>query len=133
MEMFTSVEQSRELENILPVETADLWWAERYTGDTIDWKYVLSDTPYYYISFTKPSVDNVSIDAINDIPCWSLTALLEVLPSYDLRKYEDTECLLRCRYSGGDELVYGETPVDACVKMILKLNENCYFLKENKE
>lgn len=43
-------------------------------------KYIVAEKPVYYPSFPKPSEYNYSQDVIKDIPCWSLSALLNVLP-----------------------------------------------------
>ena len=85
MKEYTDIEQSRKLAEILPVESANMWWAERYKGRVVNWEYIVEETPVYYISFTKPSENNYSQDTINDIPCWSLTALLKLMPK--LKKY----------------------------------------------
>ena len=87
MKSFTDIEQSKKLAEILPIESADMWWAERYEGHTtMDFQYVIEETPYYYLSLKKPSIDNYSQDVINDIPCWSLAALLNILDYPQLSK-----------------------------------------------
>lgn len=55
---YTDISQSKKLAEILPVESADMW----YHPD-------LSDYPDY-----------VERCSIYNIPCWSLAALLDVLP-----------------------------------------------------
>lgn len=119
---FTSLEQSKKLAEILPIESADMQYISfRHKDDTIEWIPRLG-TPSKY-----------------DIPCWSLVALLDVLPnneniSTNLSKggyristleytnswfvdYEDeTNGLNNCVTSA-------DNPVDACVAMIEKLHE----------
>lgn len=119
---------------ILPIESADMWWTERYEGKvTYDGQYIVNEEPYYYISFIKPSETNYSQDTIKDIPCWSLAALLNTLPvSVD----EGQHCLALinsnpsgeiewlCCYEddNGNTLMecYADNQIDACVEMILK-------------
>ena len=38
MKAYTDVEQSKKLAEILPIESADLWWAERYAGRMENWE-----------------------------------------------------------------------------------------------
>ena len=80
MKAYTDLEQSKKLAEILPIESADMWWAERYRGHTTkDYQFIVDDTPYYYLSLTKPSDGNYSLDTIKDIPCWSLAALFSLI------------------------------------------------------
>lgn len=102
MKNHTNIEQSKKLAEILPIESADMWW------------------PYYY-------------DTEHTIPCWSLAALLNVLPS-DIRRHGKTMFLTlekadayNLYYKSKDRLdELRETdfePIDACYKMILDLQE----------
>ena len=59
MKSYTDVEQSKKLAEILPNKTADMWYHP-----------YLSDYPDY-----------VERCSIHNIPCWSLAALLEQMPS----------------------------------------------------
>lgn len=121
---YTSIEQSKKLAEILPLESADMWWAERYAGRvTENGQYVVAEKPYYYPSLVKPSDINYSQDTIKDIPVWSLAALLGVLPYPSLHK---TFIGWRCDSydKEGQTCRLGENadnPVDTCYEMILKL------------
>ena len=57
---------------------------------------------------------------LEDIPAWSLTALLNVLPSSTLDSSNDHYYRLRCieRFTE-----WRNNPVDACYEMIVKLHE----------
>lgn len=121
---FTDIKQSEKLAKILRVESADLWYAECYDGHVeSNGEYVVAKEPYYYPSLTKPSESNYSQDTIKDIPCWSLAALLSILPRPSLHRdrygkwYCDAEPN-RLYFSS-----HYDNPVDACVEMILKLHE----------
>lgn len=123
MKAFTDIEQSEKLAEILPIESADMWWAERYEGHTtMDFQYVIEETPYYYLSLKKPSIDNYSQDAINDIPCWSLSALLGVIPSGKALIHDKGNLGYKCICNNMDTYFH-DNPVDACYEMILKLHE----------
>ena len=113
MKAYTDIEQSQTLKKILPLESADMEWLIDYYG---------LEEP-----FSLPVKDRVSA---NEEPCWSLSALLDVLPK-NYGKY--TKSLYwfddgwHCEYLDEDgEGFKGETadnPVDACVEMIIKLKE----------
>lgn len=115
MKACTDVEQSKELAKILPLETADM----RYTpfDDTYPWFW-----------------DGHLLEK-GAIPCWSLAALLGVMPKGEgkdlllafgscdggyhplwFRIYEETPTIL--------EITRSDDPIDACVEMIFKLKEN---------
>ena len=100
---YTDIEQSKKLAEFLPLESADnyySWHDEHY--------YIVNkDCPYPYSLKEK-------------IPCWSLVALLDVLPSATLDSSSDHYYRLYCmtRYTE-----WYDNPVDACVAMIEKLHE----------
>lgn len=118
---YTDLEQSRKLAKILPLESADMWWV------ALNWQ----ETEYYV---------EVKQDGINQpkkaIPCWSLAALLNVLPKeyYPIKdhktnlilgKPKDKWCVLYWDATGmqqGEETL-ADNPIDACYEMILKSHE----------
>lgn len=121
MKSYTSLEQSRKLAKILPLESADMYW---------DFDIQKKE---YYPMVMDDQFDDTCICA------WSLVALLDVLPnnediSINLSKggyriptieypnnwfvdYEDETNGLNNRATSADN------PVDACYEMIIKLNE----------
>ena len=119
MKSYTDIPQSKTLAEILPIESADLWWNESKN----------------YPEFIKTYHEYLSV-SIPPIPCWSLAALLNVLPKiyYPVKdhktdlilgKPKDKWCVLYWDSTGmqdGEEAL-GDNPVDACVNMIVKLNE----------
>lgn len=124
MKSFTDIPQSKKLAEILPIESADLWYAERYAGQVLDnGKYVVEDTPYYYLSLARPSENNFSQDTIKDIPCWSLAALLELIPKNYLieANKKTTRTLYHITAISGEVTHYHQDLVDAAVEMLLKL------------
>lgn len=130
----TDISQSKKLIELgIDINTADMWWAERYAGQVMaNGQYIVEEKPVYCPSLTKPSNDNCSQDTVKDIPCWSLAALLDLLnktayfmnedASVDLSSYKTTEWDLGIDNSDL-ELVTESNPVDACYEMILKLKE----------
>lgn len=116
MKAFTSLEQSKKLAEILPLESADMWYSI-----VDDESFVCLERHYEH----------------EQIPCWSLAALLDVLESEINSEYGETY-LLNITKDGiwwyvdyieqYDESSYIETEpteelIDACYEMILKLKE----------
>lgn len=119
MKSYTDIEQSKRLAEILPIESADMY----YTKDSLE---------NYYCPI--PLIGKYS--AIHDqIPCWSLTALLNILPvSCDDEQHclalinhnpnEKTEWLCAYEDDKGNLMMecYADNQIDACYEMILKLH-----------
>ena len=123
---YSDLQQSKKLSEILPLENADM----------------------YYPTEGASAKFGVALSISNNIPCWSLAALLDVLPnneniSTNLSKggyristleytnswfvdYEDeTNGLNNCVTSA-------DNPVDACVAMIDRLHEQMIYDFNNK-
>lgn len=128
---FTSLEQGRKLAEILPLESADMFY-----------QYILpkSDKIMHNPQIGNPSnslkwhnkgyvlsgKEPIRMDEFC-VPCWSLATLLSVLPRIDIEKeicFDDTYDYRVKAYIGdgyiGD---WFDNPVDACVAMIEKLKE----------
>ena len=110
---YTDLEQSKKLAEILPLESADMYYPNR-----IDIKYQ-GALP---IEFKR---GNPLLS--QEIAAWSLAALLGVLPEYNLQR---TDWGNKTEYKivvTTDEDNYAsknyDNPVDACVAMIEKLHE----------
>jgi len=136
MRSYTDLEQSKKLSEILPLESADMWWAERYAGKVENYEYIVEEKPVYYLSFTKPSEENYSQDTIKDIPCWSLATLLNILHQVKEINHQRVTILVG-RWAGRHWYVefvkvqnessvvfeHSKELVDACVDIIIKLHE----------
>lgn len=115
----TDLSQSKTLSKILRHETADMF-------------YVAGKGEPIFIGNKMVACGNDDYDALGvpDVLCWSLAALLSVLPTIDdefepqlhrsLDKY-------RCTYEGEEDSSglwrVANNPVDACCELILKLHE----------
>lgn len=118
MKAFTDLEQSKKLAEILPLESADMYWDYDFQGQ---------EYKYY------PKVMDDQFDDVCTL-CWSLAALLDVIhkhiKDYNVLRIDISENEFAIWY---DEIGYGvntEFPditkasaVDACVEMIVKLKE----------
>jgi hypothetical protein len=117
MKAFTDISQSKKLAEILPLESADMGW--------------------YYSRNPQVARNQmwVGTKAENaDIPCWSLAALLDVIPKH-IKDYN----VLRIDISTNDFAIWYdevgcgvnnelpditmESAVDACYEMIKSLHE----------
>ena len=123
MRSYTSIEQSKKLAEILPLESADMCYQyqkDRWVGEP-DYK----EYPQFEIAMDK-----------RDIPCWSLQALLDEIPDEimneqeeDLKLHIDREDysygLFYENLDTGDmfeiETDYHDNFIDTCVEMIMKL------------
>ena len=110
MKSFTTLEQSKKLAEILPLESADMSWVSNGLG--------------------KPFARTISIkgDPEELCACWSLAALLGVLPEGIIENYYTPNLQKENgKYSiayGNDELLcIADNPVDACYEVIIKLHE----------
>ena len=119
MKAYTDIEQSKKLSEILQLESADMFYNEEsdetYRKDIVDTKYsrVIREGQKHYLEEYG-------------IPCWSLAALIKVLPSIEGFKPVIDLDINQLRYEGKyrDELCFdSENLIDACYEMILKLHE----------
>lgn len=133
MKKYTDIEQSKKIAEILPIKSADMKW------------FIPSDNEGEFIedaSFIKYESEYYLFEKITDwndtpyVPCWSLTALLDVLPvSCDDGQHcfafinpnpnDKTEWLCAYEDCKGDLIMecYADNSVDVCYEMILKLHE----------
>lgn len=132
MKAFTDIKQSKQLADILPIESADMWW---------NFYSVITNTTPLIIHLEKPWIGNFNWNNESDnIPAWSLAALLDRIPSdiksndgslytLDIEKCdaEPYPCGLSYHDTWGrsEDICthYYDNFVDACVEMIVKLKE----------
>ena len=122
MKVYTDLEQSKKLAQILPIESADMYYSDNEYPKQIT-KYIIT-----YANVLYGSYDIQFFNICEYVPCWSLTGLLSVLPKgTDIIKEEaDTENeRYMCTVGIKDDIIstFGNNPVDACYEMISKLHE----------
>lgn len=104
---YTDLEQSKKMAEFLPLESADMRFCFSHTlGGRI--------TGHYPMIGSEPSLGTV--------PCWSLTALLDVIPSGKALIHDKGNLGYKCICNNMDTCFH-DSPVDACVEMIEKLHE----------
>ena len=124
MKSYTDIGQSKRLAEILPLESADMWYS--YYGNS---KY----NPTIAYKGGQWFLCQIRNSSHSDIPCWSLAALLDVLSekshsidedgAVGLSSYKNIEWNCGLINTTDLESSTSLNPVDACVKMIIKLHE----------
>lgn len=121
---YTDLSQSKVLAEILPLESADMHY--NVVGDAIigDYQSGISSA----MSVAKAYKKNPDEFAKNVIPCWSLAALLDVIPEGVIENYyapniQKENGKYHIAYGNEELLCEADNPVDACYEMIIKLNE----------
>ena len=133
---FTSLEQSKKLAEILPLESADMHYnnasikginyVDEYRAELMNYNRAIKVLSKYIINHL-----------FEVIPCWSLAALLSLIPQeifdgeYIINITEgcDNKWILTYdHFENRNHSYYGlstgaDNLVDACYKLILKLNE----------
>ena len=122
MKAYTDFEQSQSLAKILPLESADMSWASIYDEDHMMSDHRVSLLPFMLFSGAG-------------VPCWSLSALLAIIPKrikdYAILRMDMGEKDFSLWY---DDINLGmvnlylpdvtkENPIDTCVEMVVKLHE----------
>ena len=106
MKAYTDIEQSKKLAEILPTDSADAYYTVIDQGLFLEVKQGI-----------EPSQE--------DIPCWSLTALLSVLSDPILTQFSEDKwnvAIFGKDNNFKDECFAGE-PIDACYEMIVRLHK----------
>jgi len=117
---YTDLEQSKKLAEILPLESADMYYFRQ-----IDFDYFPPNVEsFYHIPFYKDGKEEFTYD----IPCWSLASLLGVLdyPQLSKDKLGSGKVGWMVSVYPNDyryDSCWHDNPVDACVAMIELLHE----------
>ncbi len=118
IKLYTDLEQSKKLAEILPNESADMAWYPSYAKNG------------YSIRMLN---DSYPLDIIggehDEIPAWSLAALLDVIPGGQVNRmaYSDKYEASSWNNSDFEPAYYVEgcdNAIDACYELILKLHKN---------
>lgn len=136
MKAYTDLEQSKKLAEILPIESADMAYLWHSTSDNPTWRYDDDMSP---MVLGNVPINELTCDAL---PCWSLAALLSILPivyinnekevcgplHIDITDSETPFVLWYVNLFHKGNIVEIQTKeydnlVDACVEMITKLHE----------
>lgn len=136
MKAYTDLEQSKKLIKILPIESADMYYQYALPkSDKIMHNPILGNPinalEWYNKGYTHFGKNPLTLNEYC-IPCWSLAALLDILPTIDDRNAvfcKDIRCdKWHVFYHGTathsiiDTERYHDV-LDACVEMIIKLHQ----------
>lgn len=106
MKTYTDLSQSKKLAEILPLESADMSYSIIHN---------VGQEPYHCnVPMFVPAMNG-------DIPCWSLSALLDVLPNGNML-VKTTDGKYYCIVKDIMTKHY-DNPLDVCYKTILELKE----------
>ena len=137
MKSYTDLEQSKKLAKILRLESADHHYVREtvdFRGNPVDGKWSIPKYGNPLSSYANYIVQN--FESYETTPCWSLAALLDVIPFYII--YNGKHLVLRMDKGESDFNIWYDiinngcasdidftksNPVDACYEMIIKLYE----------
>ena len=113
---YTDLSQSKKLAEILPIETADQTWERIAICGT---NFNVPEGLQY-----RHNGDMLfSFYSGIGIPCWSLAALLSVLPKQTRLLKSATDATYHCACRKGNIDKWFDNSVDACYEMIIRLHE----------
>ena len=119
---YTDLEQSKKLSEILPLESADMHY-NNASIKGINYVDEYREELMYYNTAKKVLSKYLINPMFGIIPCWSLSALLGVLPDYTLQTNTDGTAFVVCESKKPMISDAYDNPVDACYTLILKLHE----------
>ena len=107
---FTDLQQSNVLAEFLPIESADM----------VIWG---KDLDSIAVTDAQKFMSGLKNRKMNYLPCWSLAALLDILPNGIVmnKDSQNGRYHFSSKYVG--TYVTADNPIDACVAMIEKLHE----------
>ena len=102
MKAYTDLEQSKKLAEILPLESADMCYSNDGTAIKID--------------ANSYNVRKLMWEDVQLIPCWSLAALLEIIPYPTLGKHADETWSCASWVEKVNPYLVGgcDSPINAC-------------------
>lgn len=120
----TDIPQSKILAEILPIESVDMHYVRKkydFMGNPVDGKW--SEPKYGNPNSKYANYIIQNFEFYEKIPCWSLAALLDVIPSGKALIHDKGNRGYKCICNNIDTYFY-DNPIDAAFEMILKLKEN---------
>lgn len=125
MKSYTDIEQSRKLAEILPLESADMRYGHiapyEFSDRMYDGGYDKAPYPKDFLKLCADFCEENIYDG--SLPCWSLAALLDVIPNYKLSSEHNYHTCTAETSFGKETIGWFDNSVDACYEMILKLHE----------
>lgn len=116
---YTDLYQSKKLAKILPLESADMHY-NNASIKGINYVDEYRAELMYYNTAQKVLSKYLINPMFGIIPCWSLSALLGVLPYYTLQTNTDGTVFVVCESKKPMISDAYDNPVDACYELLLK-------------
>ena len=116
MRSYTDLKQSQTIAEILPHDTADQTWERIIIAGA---NFGIPEEKQYRHNGDMPFNFYSGIG----VPCWSLTALLGIIPDVSLNGFMDGKWNAMVQRDGKMIYVDKNNPIDACFELILKLYE----------
>ena len=123
MKSYTDSEQSKKLAETLPIESADHHYVRKtcdYMGNPVDGKW--SEPKYGNPNSKYANYFVQNFTSYEKLPCWSLAALMNILPSGKALIHDKGNRGYKCICNNIDTYFH-DNPIDACCEMIIKLYE----------
>lgn len=128
MKSYTDLNQSKKLAEILPLESADEFWEyhDRWCSEGDEWE-GYEDYPRAEPYLEYPRKENEWKEEKQDIPCWSLAALINIIKPINENTYT-----IRGTLDGGAIISFDEVTnvmfqeeeiIDAVFEMVVWLKE----------
>ena len=130
MKSYTDLSQSKKLAKILPIESVDMYYqyvlpkSDRVKHNP-EIGNPISALEWYNKGYTMSGKEPITMDEYC-VPCWSLAALLSLIPRPDLHQTKGGQW---CCIAESNSMVFSrhfDNPVDTCVDMIYRLKEMNY-------
>ena len=115
MKSYTDLNQSRTLAEFLPHESADMKWCF--------WKSEIDAPKTPTFGYSKSASEGYKDTEAVYLPCWSLAALLELLPKGTRLLKSATDNTYHCACPKGNIDKWFDNPIDAAFEMIIWLKE----------
>lgn len=120
---YTDLEQSKKLAEILSLESADMY----YSNDNTIYAKTITEYDITHAKVLYGSYDIRSFNVCHDTPCWSISALLNLMICPNIEEYIkgkwDLTTFTDESLKTPIEVQDCESAVDACYNMVLKLHE----------
>jgi hypothetical protein len=119
---YTTIEQSKRLIKLgLSPDTADMFYSRRPTGKS-----------EYSVFPDFKHEGKLEVFTKVDLPCWSLDAMLNIIPNYHLQTQVNGKIGILFGCKNELKIIEADTVINTVFQMVVWLLENGYIKTENK-
>lgn len=127
MKGYTDLVQSKKLAKILSLKSADMYYLIKRSDCRVPWEEAAKDDTNVILFTMEVMSGNLSD---YKFPCWSLAALIDILPRETRLLKSATDNTYHCDCPKCNSDKWFDNPVDACVNMIITLHEHKLLLNK---